>query len=205
VLTAAGEKQTGRIEAFSDGVFAIAITLLILELKVPAAEEFGRGGLAAALLRLWPSYLAFFMSFVVILVMWVNHHRIFSIVMKVDDAFMYWNGLLLPVVTVVPFPTELLAEYLLEPEAKTAAAVYAGVGVAISLAFTALWRHAIRQKRLLAPGSEEQVARLSKLYRLGPVAYLVAFVLAFVSAWASVGMCLALVLVFAGRGFLNIR
>ena len=201
----ADEKQTGRIEAFSDGVFAIAITLLILDLRVPSVEEFGTGGLAGALAHLWPSYLAFFMSFAVILVMWVNHHRIFSIIIKVDDAFMYWNGLLLLAVTTVPFPTALLAEYLLAREARTAAAVYAGVGFLIALAFTGLWRHATRQKRLLAPGSEEQVARLSRQYRYGPFAYLAAFALAFVSSWASVGLCLALAVFFAFRGFLNLR
>jgi uncharacterized membrane protein len=145
------------------------------------------------------------MSFSVILVMWVNHHRIFTIVRKVDDAFMYWNGLLLFFVTIVPFPTSLLAAYLMEREAKTAAAVYAGTGFMIALAFTGLWRHAIRRKRLLAPGSEAEVAQLSQQYRFGPLAYLLAFALAFVSAWASVGVCLALAVFFATRGFLNLR
>jgi uncharacterized membrane protein len=198
-------RNTGRIEAFSDGVFAIAITLLILELKVPPVERFGDAGLAMALVRLWPSYLAFFMSFAVILVMWVNHHRIFTIVRQVDDAFMYWNGLLLLFVTVVPFPTSLLAGYLLAPEAKTAAAVYAGVGFMIAVAFTALWQHATRRAGLLVSGCEEEVAQLSRQYRYGPLAYLAAFGLAFVSAWASVGVCLALAVFFAFRGFLNLR
>jgi uncharacterized membrane protein len=198
-------KETGRIEAFSDGVFAIAITLLILELKVPPVDQFGEGGLSRALARLWPSYLAFFMSFSVILVMWVNHHRIFTIVRKVDDAFIYWNGLLLFFVTMVPFPTALLAAYLMAAEAKTAAAVYAGIGFLIALAFTGLWRHATRRTRLLTPGSEAEVAQLSQQYRYGPFAYLLAFALAFVSAWASVGVCLTLAVFFAFRGFLNLR
>jgi uncharacterized membrane protein len=200
-----GGKETARIEAFSDGVFAIAITLLILELKVPPVEQFGGHGLARALGQLWPSYLAFFMSFSVILVMWVNHHRIFTLIRKVDDAFLYWNGLLLFFVTVVPFPTSLLAAYLLAPEAKTAAAVYAAVGFLIALAFTGLWRHAIKRKSMLARGGEAAVAELSRQYRYGPFAYLLAFALAFVSAWLSVGVCLLLAVFFASRGFLNLR
>ncbi len=167
-MSPAEVRETSRIEAFSDAVFAIAITLLVLELKVPAAEQYGDGGLLRALGRLWPSYLAFFMSFSVILVMWVNHHRIFTVVCRTDDAFMFWNGLLLMLVTAVPFPTSLLADYLLVREARTAAAVYAGMGLLIALAFTALWRHAIKRKRMLAPGSEAEVARLSRQYRLGP-------------------------------------
>jgi uncharacterized membrane protein len=198
-------KETTRIEAFSDGVFAIAITLLILELKVPPVEEFGAQGLLRALGRLWPSYLAFFMSFSVVLVMWVNHHRIFSLVRRADDAFVYWNGLLLFWVTIVPFPTSLLAAYLMAPQAHVAAAVYSGVGFLIAIAFTALWRHAIRDTGLLMPGCEQQVEELSQQYRYGPFAYLLAFALAFVSAWASVGVCLALAVFFAFRGFRNRR
>ena len=112
------EKETGRIEAFSDGVFAIAITLLILEIKVPNAHDLGAGGLGAALLRLWPSYLAFVTSFATILVMWVNHHKLFRHIRRSDDAFLFLNGLLLLFVTSVPFPTSLVAEYLQRPEAR---------------------------------------------------------------------------------------
>ena len=201
----ADEKQTGRVEAFSDGVFAIAITLLILDLKVPPVEEFGNGGLGVALARSWPSYFAFFMSFVVVLVMWVNHHRIFTVVRKVDDAFMYWNGLLLFFVTVVPFPTSLLAEYLLTPQAKVAAGLYAFVGFLISLAFTAVWQRATRHARLVQPGAEREVAELSRRYRYGPLAYLIAFLLVFVSAWATVALCFAMVMFFAVRGLRGLR
>lgn len=204
----ADEKETGRIEAFSDGVFAIAITLLILELKVPHIEvgDHMARALLQALGELWHSYVAFFLSFVSILVMWVNHHRIFSIVRKTDDAFLYWNGLLLLTVTVVPFPTALLAEYMNTPAGKTAAGVYAGWALVIALAFTALWRHAICDRHLLIPGyREHEVEALSRQYRYGPVAYVVALALAFVSAWASIGLCLLLVVFFAFRGLMGAR
>src|SRR5512135_2113335 len=136
------EKETARIEAFSDGVFAIAITLLVLEIKVPGHEAVAARGLAYALGALWPSYLAFFISFVTILVLWVHHHWIFALIRRTDHPFLYWNGLLLLFVTFVPFPTGLLAEYFLHPEAKVAANLYTGNFLAISLAFHGLWRHA---------------------------------------------------------------
>jgi uncharacterized membrane protein len=150
------EKETGRIEAFSDGVFAIAITLLVLEIKVPTHSTVEASGLASALLSLYPSYLAFLTSFATILVMWVNHHRIFSLVRRSDHAFLYWNGLLLLFVTFVPFPTAVLAEYLLHSEAKVAAGVYAGTFLAIAIAFAGLWRHASQSGRLLAQGAKQE-------------------------------------------------
>lgn len=197
------EKGTARVEAFSDGVFAIAITLLVLELKVPELEPGQTLFEALTTEHFFASYVAYFLSFVSILVMWVNHHRIFTLVRRVDDAFLYWNGLLLLFVTFVPFPTSLLAQHLPLAAAKSAAAMYAGTALMIALAFTALWHHAIRDARLLAPDTEREVKELSRQYRFGPVAYLVALGLAYVSAWASVGLCLLLVIAFAFRGFMS--
>src|SRR5262249_53867686 len=126
VSVAADEKETGRIEAFSDGVFAIAVTLLVLELKVPHLADGGaNGSLGRALAAQWPSYVALVTSFFTILVMWANHHRIFDLVRRIDAPFLYSNGLLLLCVTVVPFPTALLAEYFRKPGGPVAAAVYA--------------------------------------------------------------------------------
>jgi uncharacterized membrane protein len=202
------EKETARIEAFSDGVFAIAATLLILELKVPifgAAE--GEPSNAALLWRMlddWHHYVAFGLSFGSILVMWVNHHRIFRVVRKSDDGFLFWNGLLLLCITIVPFPTALIAEYMDKPAAKAAAAVYSGMGLLIALAFTAVWQYAIRGGRLLIPGFREaEVAEMSRQYRWGPYAYVVAFLASFVSAYVSMGICLALVVFFSFRGLMG--
>jgi len=101
----------------------------------------------------------------------------------------------------VPFPTELLAKYFLTPAAEVVAAVYAGHGFLIALAFTALWRHATRHEQLLAPGSRAAVARLSQQYKFGPLMYLVAAALAFVSAWLSIGLCLLFAMFFSLQGF----
>src|SRR5262249_18500741 len=152
----------GRVEAFSDGVFAIAITLLILDVKVPELSDgAGTRDLLRALGRGWTSYVAYLLSFVTILIMWVSHHRIFTIVRKIDHAFLFWNGILLMLISFVPFPTALLSRYLLEPSARTAAAIYSGHAILISLAFQAMWRHATKTDRLLVPGSRHEVTRLT--------------------------------------------
>jgi uncharacterized membrane protein len=201
------QRETSRVEAFSDGVFAIAITLLILDIKVPSrdllpsTEPHAEGWLLDALGRQWPAYVAYFMSFAVILVMWVNHHRIFALLRKTDHAFLFWNGLLLMLISIVPFPTSLLATYFMTPAARVGAAVYAGHGFAIALAFQGVWQHAIRNERLLAPGTKAEVARLSAQYRFGPLMYLVAFGLAFVSAPVSVALCLFFAVFFSLQGF----
>ena len=196
------EKETARVEAFSDGVFAIAITLLILDIKVPHLEGgVSEHALLEELGHQWKAYVAYLMSFAVILVMWVNHHRIFTLVRVTDQPFLFWNGLLLMFISIVPFPTSLLAEYFMTPAAKTGAAIYAGHGLLISLAFRGLWRHATRDARLLMPETERHVARLTERYRFGPLMYLIAFATAFVSASVSVGMCLLFAVSFAILGF----
>ncbi|HBL28826.1 MAG TPA: DUF1211 domain-containing protein [Acidobacteria bacterium] len=195
--------ETIRIEAFSDGVFAIAMTLLVIEIKVPGHDLVAKIGLARCLISLWPSYLAFLTSFATILVIWVHHHWIFALIERNDQSFLYWNGLLLFLVTFVPFPTALLSEYLLHREAKIAANLYTGTILAISLAFDALWRHAsLRLLSATATSAKQKEARqITKRYRFGPPLYLGAFGVSFLSEAWSVGLCLVLALFFAIRGW----
>jgi uncharacterized membrane protein len=166
-------KETGRIEAFSDGVFAIAITLLVLGIKVPMpAEVRVSGGLGPALIQLWPHYLAFVTSFFTILAMWVNHHRIFSFVRRSDHVFLYWNGLLLLLITFMPFPTMVMAEYFLRPDARIAGMVFAGTLVAIALAFKGLWHYAAKNGRLLAQHvASADIDQITRQHRYGPLMY----------------------------------
>jgi len=211
--------STARLEAFSDGVFAIAITLLILDLRVPRVldlatdpETRGLPPVAALLWKLghmWPNILAYATSFAVILVIWVNHHRIFTIVRRTDRAFLFWNGLLLMLVTVVPFPTALLAEYMAGGDAgqfRIAVLVYTGNGFLIALAFWAMWTHATRHGRLLPDTFDAAALKVvDDEYRWGPLAYFVVFAMAFVLPWASIALCLALVLAFSIQGFMTRR
>ena len=199
--------ETVRIEAFSDGVFAIAITLLVLGIRAPRASELGpSGSLGTTLIKLWPHYLAFVTSFVTILAKWVNHHRIFSFIQRTDHPFLYWNGLLLLFITFMPFPTALLAEYLQHPEARVARAVFAGTYVAIAFAFKGLWHHASKNGRLLAQNVDErEIRQITRQYQFGPLLYLAAFALSFVSVGLSVGLCLCLAVFFAVKGWPTLR
>lgn len=196
------KSETVRIEAFSDGVFAIAITLLILAVKVPKATELGEGGLSAALLALWPNYLAFVTSFATILAKWVNHHRIFTYIQRSDHTLLYWNGLVLLLVTFLPFPTALMAEYLQHPEGDVAGAVFAGTFVAIAFAFKGLWHYASKSGNLLAQNiHQDDIEQINKRFRFGPLLYMGPFVVAFVSPKMSVGLCLCLAVVLGAKGW----
>jgi uncharacterized membrane protein len=196
-------KETGRIEAFSDGVFAIAVTLLVLELKVPQlAEDAASPELWSELLSHWPSYAAYLVSFTTILIVWVNHHRLYNIIHRSDSRFLFLNGLLLLVVTTIPFPTALLAEFLQKPSAPVACAIYSGTFVVLALAFNAFWRYAAYRNRLLTPTvTTQQVAAISRSLLFGPITYFVAFVLAFVNVYASFGLCILLAIYWAVSGF----
>jgi uncharacterized membrane protein len=186
------EKQTGRLESFSDGVFAVAITLLVFNLQVPhlPAGAISVSALATALFQQWPSYLSFITSFATILIMWASHNGIFRLVYRADTPFLFANGLLLLLVTVVPFPTSLVAQYLSTPAASLACAVYAGIFVVINVAYNLLWWTAVRQRRLLYPTvTTGQVRRLTRKGLLGLPVYLLATVLAFWNPYVSLGLC----------------
>ena len=199
--------ETVRIEAFSDNVFAIAITLLVLGIKAPRANELGaEGGLLTTLINLWPHYLAFVTSFITILSQWVNHHRIFSFIQRTDHPFLYWNGLLLLFITFMPFPSALLAEQLLHPGARVAGAVFVGTFVAIAFSFKGLWYHASKNGRLLARNVDDrEIQQITRQYRFGPIMYLAAFALSFVSVSLSVGLCMCLAVFFAFQGWPTLR
>jgi len=181
-------KETGRIEAFSDGVFSIAITLLVLELKVPHIEHAGNGDLWRFIASEWPSYFALLTSFATILIMWVHHHAIFRLARQADAPLLFANGFLLLMVTVVPFPTSVVASYLNTDAARAAAGFYAGVFFVLALSFQVLLRVVLRTCGL----SSKTVTRLRNGYRLGPPAYLAAALAAFASAWLSLALCTAL-------------
>jgi len=192
------EKETGRVEAFSDGVYAIAITLLVLELKVP--QDLSGAGLRHALLDEWPGFAAFLVSFATIGIMWINHHRLFTLIRRVDHVLLVLNLLLLLGVTVVPFPTSLVSRYLGHEGERLAALVYAGWSIVIALGYTALWRYASSPARrpamLHVPHDSPPVRAIHVQFAFGPPLYLVAFLLAFWSAGASLAVCGGLAVLF---------
>ncbi len=182
-------ESTTRVEAFSDGVFAIAITLLILEIRLPEGAVNGAGlAVWTRLGSLWPSYLAFLLSFFVILVMWINHHELMRLVRAVDYPFLFANGFLLLTVSFVPFPTAVLAQHLATPEAPAAVAFYCGTFVLNSLAWGLLLLTMMRRGLLRGDVHPASLARIRKAYAAGPVVYAIATVVAFF--WPLLGLAI---------------
>lgn len=191
-----GRKETGRVEAFSDGVFAIAMTLLVLNIKVPTTNQPRQ--LGSLLWQQWPSYLAFVISFAFIGIMWVNHHRLFVHIRRIDHMLLVLNGALLLGVTAVPFPTAVLAQYLGKPDEKAATMLYAGTYVVVALFFNVLWRYAASGHRLLGDEVDDaEVNRITRQYAYGPLLYLACFVLAYIDVAASLALNVALAIFFA--------
>ncbi len=155
----------GRVEAFSDGVFAIAITLLILEIPVPHAD--GQASLWSALAARWPSYLAFVLSFFVILVCWVNHHELMRLISRIRYPFLFANGFVLLTVTFIPFPTAVLAEHLATESAPAAVTFYCATFVLNSVAWCTLFWTVVRDSLFHAHVDLDTIQRIRRSYLIG--------------------------------------
>lgn len=175
------EKETVRIENFSDAVFAIAITLLVLDLHVPDPEVVKSGSdLFHYLQNEWTSFLAFTLSFFSIFIMWVNHHKIFKQIYSRNTAIMFANGLILFLVSAVSYPTALLARFFNGEASHIAVAFYTGIFVLINLSYNLLWYIASHNKKLLRPGiSNLAINKIRQNYLYGFPTYLIAFGLSF--------------------------
>jgi uncharacterized membrane protein len=197
--SAGRDNDTGRIEAFSDGVFAIAITLLIIEIGVPHLEDEPPGTtLPQALVGLWPSYLGYLISFLQIGVIWANHHNRFRFIERSDHGLLFLNILFLMCVAFIPFPTALLAEYLerTASERETAGVIYAGTLAVTAVFFTLLWLYAAANRLVDRNLDPSLVRAMTRRYLLGTVAYLLVFVLAYVNVAASLILLVILALLF---------
>ena len=190
------DSDTGRIEAFSDGVFAIAITLLIIEIGVPHVTI--TESLSEKLIHLWPSYLGYAISFLVIGTVWANHHNRFRLIVRSDHVLLFLNVLFLMCVAFIPFPTALLAEYIREEEHRiTAVAVYSGTLAVTAVFFTLLWLYAAGNYRLVDRRVDPSLLRaMTRRFVFGMLLYMLAFALAFVSAAASLALIVILALIF---------
>ena len=145
----------GRVEAFSDGVFAVAATLLIFNITIDKA---GTGGLLTALLAAWPKYAAYVASFLTIGVMWINHHSLFERIARVNRPLIFLNLLLLMAIVFLPFPTAVLGSNIqVAGDANTAASLYGLNASVIAVLFSGVWTYALTHPELLAPGVEERI------------------------------------------------
>jgi uncharacterized membrane protein len=176
----------GRIEAFSDGVFAIAITLLVL--TIPQPHDYRH--LGSSLTEQWPTYAAYLVSFAVIGIMWLNHHTVFGHFERVDRNLVYLNLALLATIVFVPYPTGVFGSALQRGESERVAAVFYSVVMTINaFAWAALWLYGSTNRRLLGlQFPEEQRHRATLMFNVGPFIYALTVVVALINAYA----CLAL-------------
>jgi TMEM175 potassium channel family protein len=175
---------TGRLEAFSDGVFAIAATLLVLSFSVGTVAG---SRLDTALFHLWPAYLAYATSFLTIGIIWMNHHHCVSLMARADRMFLFINLVLLMVVAFLPFPTKLVADYLREGGERAAVLAYTGTFLVMAMVYNVWWRYASTGRRLLADGvPDAEVRAVNRAFNPGVPMYLVTFLVAFASPLASV-------------------
>ena len=174
---------TSRLEAFSDGVFAIAATLLILNVQAaghPLARDLG---------RIWPSYVAYAVSFTTIGIIWVNHHTVMAQVAKVDRVFLMLHVLFLMMIAFIPFPTALLAQNIRSEGAEAAALSYGVTLTLTAVLINVLWRYAAHGRRLVRPDADKRVVDgISRSYLPGPFMYAAATLVALKSPQASAGL-----------------
>jgi uncharacterized membrane protein len=185
-----------RLETFADGVFAIAATLLILNVDAQVGE--GSGAIGRRLLEIWPSYIAYAVSFVTIGIIWSNHHTVMNQLGRVDRTFLLLNVFLLMCVAFLPFPTRLVAEHLRgRHDLQPAALAYGATMTVMALAYIMLWLYASRKKRLLRPDSDPRtVSGITRSYLPGTPLYLTATLIAFASPLISVAFFAAIALFY---------
>ena len=194
-----GEMGTGRLEAFSDGVIAVAVTLLVLGIAVPV--DLHGHSLGHALIDQWSQYAAYGVSFLTIGIIWINHRAMIGRLREADHTILVLNLLVLMTIGILPFATDLMAHYLRSPRAQSslAAAVYSGAFLLMAITFSVLNRHVLIDKSHLM-SAELPLARRRRILRfsaVGLVPYAVATALAFVSPYLTLAVCAALALFYA--------
>jgi uncharacterized membrane protein len=187
--------ETGRVEAFSDGVFAIAITLLILAVGIEQAMA--EGDLGRQLLHLWPAYVAYAVSFLTIGIMWVNHHSVFRQFARVDRPLLLLNVLLLMLIAFVPFPTRVVADHATSGHDRQAAAFLYGTTMTVTaILFFSVWIYGSRH--VLRPDADpREVSGITRSYLPGAPTYATATLIALVSSIASLVLFAAIALFYA--------
>jgi len=186
-----GTIPTRRLEAFADGVFAIAATLLILDVTVKTSP------LSTELLRIWPSYAAYAVTFLSIGVAWINHGQLVSMVDRCDRTFLVLNILLLGVIAFVPFPTRELAAHLLDDDARAATLAYGVTLLVGSVLFNLIWFYGVLRRGLLRAGVDEHLVRgVTRSYQPGPLLFLGATLVALVNPLVSAALFAAILLFY---------
>jgi uncharacterized membrane protein len=184
-------ESTARLETFSDGVFAIAATLLILEISLS-----NEGSVTHQLVQAWPSYAAYAISFLTLGIVWVNHHTVFAQIARVDRTFLFINVVFLMIIAFSPFPTRVLAEHLREGS-KAAAFAYGLTFTLMAVAYGALWFYAATNRRLIREDADQRmISGISRSFAPGSIVYLLATLSSLISADLAVFLYAAIALFY---------
>ena len=192
------EVTTSRLEAFSDGVFAIAITLLIIEIKIPSAETLQHQTLAHYLMQQWPKYFAYCLSFIIIGIYWANHHYLFKLFRRTDHYFNLINIAFLMSIAFLPYPTNVLGEFITDPEHRQFAVTFYAFGIWLP-AFTwcMVWLYAKNRKHIIDQRlSKSFIHSLTRQYLFSNLFYIIAFIVSLFSPLTSIGICVGLTLLY---------
>lgn len=182
------------MEAFSDGVFAIVVTLLVLELRVPSLpENYSTQDVLKELLHLSPKFFSFAMSFVIVAIFWVNHHQFFHSLEKTDRAMLWYNNLLLFWLSFVPFPTAFIGEH---PVSMIPVMLYGAVLFLAGVSFNLMLRHAVKANLFHKSVSDEVLKQSIKRGVIGPVIYFVSVISAFISVYISLAIFLLVPVIY---------
>lgn len=193
------ENETVRIETFSDGVFAIDITLLIFELKAPVfKEDYTSRTLLVALLAQWPMYVAYLLSFGTIFIIWVNHHRMFNMIRRSDSKFLYMNGVLLFLVSLIPFTTNILAKYIQTSATELSTIVSMLLFGGITATLLLMWNHATESYSLLKrPAANVRILTVRRGLLISTSVYLLSALVAMILPTLSILISLTMIVYLA--------
>ena len=197
-----GLPSTERLDSFVDAVLAIIVTLMAVELSVPGEKAIAQQELGSALLNLWPDYLAFVFSFLLVGQVWASHHFLWRLVRVTDKLLLFLVIMHLMFVSFVPFVTQLLADQFLSPphERTVSSSIYAVSLLLNGISFNLCWWHIQKQGFLSEEVSFTQRKAISKRYLMGPLAALLALGLAFVSFWLSLSIYVLLIVFYFWPG-----
>jgi uncharacterized membrane protein len=193
--------NVGRFEAFSDSIFAIAATLLVVNLRLPDLGDVTLGQSVVRLAWLWPQLLGFATSFAIIGVLWINHHALFHFLKKVDRVSLIINLGLLMCVSFIPYPTALVAEY---GHNRAVVTLFGSTMAAAGFSFSALWFYAVNQYLRSEPDIDPRFVRDASLWTLGyPVSYVVATLCAFIDTRLSLALFAIVPIVYLMPGVID--
>jgi uncharacterized membrane protein len=196
--TSSFDVSTSRLEAFSDGVFAIAITLLIIEIKVPSHDDLRDQSLVHYIWQQWPKYFAYILSFVMIGIYWANHHYLFKLFKRTDHLFNLLNVFFLMTIAFLPYPTGVLGDYIIVAEhAKPAVSFYAFAIWLPAFSWLLIWLYAKHKKRIVDHELTPRfINALTWQYVLSNILYISAFLVSLISPITSIILCVGLTLLY---------